>query len=237
MTNAETCARLSGISTSSLELRHFFALRKFVIRHSAVLLLSPFFALADTPLPTLPPEQRTNGKQTLSAVSPLKPLTLDCAARIESVLERPICTATIVGADGYVLTKASEVPDLDKARVRFADGRTAALREVHREARLDLVLAQAVGITGLPVVSFGASKPLTLGQWLCSTADAGQEPRIGIVSAARRAIPGTGAALGIRMDEKTPKEVKGVRIIGIASESPAEIADKLADKLIAEKVL
>ncbi len=224
MTNAETCACVSGISTLSLELRHPFALRKFVICPSAVLLLSPFFALADTPLPTLPAEQRTNGKQTLSAVSPLKPLTLDCAARIESVLERPICTATIVGADGYVLTKASEVPDLDKARVRFADGRTAALREVHREARLDLVLAQAVGITGLPVVSLGASKPLTLGQWLCSTADAGKEPRIGIVSAARRAIPGTGAALGIRMDEKTPKEVKGVRIIGIASESPAEIA-------------
>ncbi|MGV3659624.1 MAG: PDZ domain-containing protein, partial [Prosthecobacter sp.] len=35
---------------------------------------------------------------------------------------------------------------------------------------------------------------------------------------------GTGAALGIRMDEKTLQEFKGVRIIGIASGSPAEAA-------------
>lgn len=214
MTNDERCVCASGIATSS-----------FVLRHSAVfLLLSPFFAFADTPRPTLPPEQRTNGRQTLAAVTQLKPLTLECAARIESVLGRPICTATIVGAEGYVLTKASEVPDLDKVRVHFADGRSAALREVHREVKFDLVLAQAVGVTGLRTVSFGAARPLALGQWLCSTADAGMEPRIGIVSAQRRRIPGTGAALGIRMDEKTPKEVKGVRIIGIASESPAEIA-------------
>ena len=222
--NDERLAASGTVIISSLELRHSFVIRKFVICHSAVLLLSPFFALADTPRPTLPADQRTNGKQTLSAVSPLKPLTLDCTARIESVLGRPICTATIVGPDGYILTKASEVPDLDKARVRFADGRTAALREVHREVKFDLVLAQAVGVTGLRAVSFGVAKPLTLGQWLCSTADAGKEPRIGIVSAQRRRIPGDGAALGIRMDEKTPKEVKGVRIIGIASESPAEIA-------------
>jgi S1-C subfamily serine protease len=225
MKNAETCARASGISTSSFELRHSFVIRKFVIRHSAVLLLlSPFSAHAESPRPTLPPEQRTNGRQTLAAVMQLKPLTLECAARIESVLGRPICTATIVGAEGYLLTKASEVPDLGKATVRLADGRTAPLREVHRDVRLDLVLAQAVGLTGLQAVSFGAAKPLALGQWLCSTADVGKEPRIGIVSAQRRRIPGTGAALGIRMDEKTPKEVKGVRIIGIASESPAEIA-------------
>jgi len=191
---------------------------------SLLILLGAHVALADVSRPTLPADQRTNGRQTLAAVSGLKPFTLECTARIESKSARPICTATIVGTDGYILTKASEVPDLEQARIHFADGRTAALREVHRDVRLDLVLAQAVGITGLHAVTFGESKPLTLGQWLCSTADAGREPRIGIVSASRRRIPGAGAALGIRMDEKPPKEGKGVRIIGIASESPAEAA-------------
>lgn len=181
-------------------------------------------ALADSPRPTLPADQRTNGKHTLAAVEKLRPLTSACAARVESPLGRTICTATIVGEDGYVLIKASEVPDLAKARIHFADGRKADLREVRRETSLDLVLAQAVGITGLRAVSFGASRTLTQGQWLCSVADAGRETRIGIVSARPRRIPGTGAALGIRMAEKSAEGIKGVRIIGIASESPAEAA-------------
>ena len=210
-----------------------WAFSSFGIRHSAFLfLLCPLFLHADPPRPTLPPEQRTNGKHTLAAVEKLKPLTIACAARIESPLGRTICTATIVGEDGYVLIKASEVPELHKTRVKFSDGRTADLREVHRETRLDLVLAQAVGITGLRAVSFGAARPLTMGQWLCSVADAGTETRIGIVSAKFRRIPGTGAALGIRMDEKAAKDGKGVRIVGIASESPAETAGLQEDDVL-----
>ncbi len=189
---------------------------------SVLVLLSVNLLHAEDPRPTLPPEQRTNGTQTLAAVETIKPLA--CAARVESRLGRALCGATIVSADGYVLLKASEVPALDKARIYFADGRFANLREVRRETRLDLVLAQAVGLTGLRAASFAATRPLTLGQWLCSVAAMGQEPRIGTISANRRRIPGTGAALGIRMAEKSTAGDKGVRIVGIASESPAEAA-------------
>ncbi|WP_395747256.1 PDZ domain-containing protein [Prosthecobacter sp.] len=212
-------------SAAPLRLHLSFGIRSFVIRHSAFLfLLSALCTQADPPRPTLPPEQRTNGKQTLAAVEKLRPLTIACAARIESPLGRAIGTATIVGEDGYVLMKASEVPDLHKTRIKFSDGRTADLREVHRDTRLDLLLAQAVGVTGLHAVSFGSARPLVLGDWLCSVADAGAETRIGIISARHRRIPGTGAAMGIRMDEKGAKDLKGVRIIGVASESPAEAA-------------
>ncbi|HEY1053349.1 MAG TPA: PDZ domain-containing protein, partial [Prosthecobacter sp.] len=192
---------------------------------SGLLLLAAVAAQAEAPRPTLPAEQRTNGRHTLAAVTKLQPLTTACTASIENVRGGDtICTATIVGEDGYLLTKASEVPDVEKARARFADGRQVSLREVRREVRFDLLLLQAVGIGNLPAVSFGAAKPLTQGQWLCSTAEKGKEPRIGIVSARSRRIPGTGAALGIRMEEKTLQGVKGVRITGIASESPAEAA-------------
>ena len=209
------------------------AFSTFGLRHCALLLLlSPLGILADPPRATLPPEQRTNGKHTLSAVDKLKPLTIACAARIESLLGRTICTATIVGEVGYLLIKASEVPELNKIRVKFSDGRTADLREVHRETRLDLVLAQAVGISGLHVVSLGGAHSLAIGQWLCSVANAGTETRIGIVSAKFRRIPGTGAAMGIRMDEKGAKEGKGVRIISIASESPAEAAGLQEDDVL-----
>ena len=191
--------------------------------HFAMLLI-PLLLHAEPSRPTLPPEERTNGQHTLAAIEKLSPLIIDCSARVESLLGRTIGTATIVGNDGYVLMKASEVVDLQKARIKFRDGRKADLREVHREPRLDLVLAQAVGISGLHAASFAAARPLTLGQWLCSVADAGAEPRIGIVSARLRRIPGAGAALGIRMDEKSAKDGNGVRIVGIASDSPAEAA-------------
>lgn len=205
----------------------------FGLRHSAFLvLLIPLLIRADPPRLPLPQEDRTNGKHTLAAVERLKPLTIACAARIESPLGRTICTATIVGEDGYVLIKASEVPELHKTRIKFSDGRTADLREVHRETRLDLVLAQAVGITGLRAVSFGGAHSLGLGQWLCSVADAGKETRIGIVSAKFRRIPGEGAAMGIRMDVKASKDGKGVRIVGIASESPAEAAGLQEDDIL-----
>lgn len=192
------------------------------------LLGGPLMARAEAPRPTLPQEQRTNGRQTLAAVDRLQPLTTACTASIENARGgRAVCTATIVGEDGYLLSKASELPELAKVRARFADGRTAPLREVKRDVRLDLILMQAVGVTGLRAVSFGAAKPLALGQWLCSAAVEGKEPRIGVVSARARRIPGTGAALGIRMDEKAPMGGKGVRIVGIASESPAEAAGLL----------
>lgn len=214
MPNVEPRARDGAGLYLSFDLRHF----------AALFLLGPLLAFADSPRPTLPPDQRTNGRQTLGAVEVLKPFTTACAAKIESVLGRAICSATIVGEDGYVLMKASEVPELAKTHILFTDGRKAGLREVRRDARLDLLLAQAVGISGLHAASFGAARPLTMGQWLCSVANSGKETRIGIVSARPRRIPGTGAALGIRMDEKPAKVAKGVRVVGIASDSPAEDA-------------
>lgn len=198
----------------------------------AALAVSALMAVAEPARPTLPVEDRTNGQQTVAALDKLVPTVLACAARIESLLGRPVCEATIVGEDGYVLTKASEVPEIEKVRVKFANGRTAELREIRREVRFDLVLAQAVGVTGLKVANFGSTRSLTHGQWLCSTAGEKLEPRIGIVSANRRRIPGLGAALGVRMDEKEPKNVKGVRIVSIASDSPAEAAGLLAEDVI-----
>jgi S1-C subfamily serine protease len=197
-----------------------------------VCLLGAVNVIAEPARPTLPAEERTNGRQTVAALEKLASVSLACAARIESLLGRPVCEATIVGEDGYVLTKASEVPEIEKVRVKFANGRTSELREIRREVRFDLVLAQAVGVTGLRAANFGGTRSLTHGQWLCSTAGEKLEPRIGIVSANRRRIPGLGAALGVRMDEKEPKDVKGVRIVSIATDSPAEAAGLLADDVI-----
>jgi S1-C subfamily serine protease len=214
------------MATSETSPRAFrWLLLAFVILHSP-------FLIADSARPTLPAEQRTNGKQTLAAVSKVAQPVLACSARIESLLGRPVCAATVVGIDGYILTKASEVPELEKVRLKLRDGRTAELREIHREPRFDLVLAQAVGLSKLQAANFGATRSLSHGQWLCGSSGTSLEPRIGIISANRRHVPGFGPALGIRMDERAPKNTKGVRLLSIAADSPAEAAGLEADDIL-----
>lgn len=224
MTNAKAGARAFTRVNLASETCDFPGIRNFIIGHLALVIFTTS-VVAELSRPTLPPEERTNGRLTLTSVKKLMPFTVACAARIESLLGRSLSTATVVGEDGYVLLKASEVPDLAKVRIHFNDGRKADLREVHRDAGLDLLLAQAIGVTGLRAATFSAAaKHLAAGQWLCSVAVAGKEERIGVVSAKTRRILGSGAAMGIRMDEKSTKDGKGVRILGIASDSPAEEA-------------
>ncbi|MBK8092425.1 MAG: serine protease [Verrucomicrobiaceae bacterium] len=186
-------------------------------------------ASAELSRPTLVPEQRTNGAETLLAIGKMAPEALHCAARIESLLGRDICAATLVSEDGYLLTKASDVPDVEAVRLRLSDGRSANLREVHRDTRLDLLLAHAAGITAARSATFGPSRTLSVGQWLCGQGEDDKhvsQAHLGVLSAARRRIPGNGAAMGIQMEESSAgaSARPGVRLLSIAADSPAEEA-------------
>ncbi|MCA1963259.1 MAG: PDZ domain-containing protein [Prosthecobacter sp.] len=175
------------------------------------------------PRAPLPPEERTNGAQELGKIQPALPIVRASAAQILSAKGRPLATAVWVGADGYFLTKASETPELEDCRIRWADGKSAAIRQIHRLPSLDLALAQAIGVTGVSPAHFTATAPQPpYGQWLAAPTHGGQEMRIGVISAQPRKIPGLGPAMGIRMDEKTA--LGGVRITGIAEDSPAAAA-------------
>ena len=57
---------------------------------------------------------------------------------------------------------------------------------------------------------------------------------MGVFSAQKRPIKGYGAAIGVRMDDKTPAELKGVRIIGVAEDSPAASAGLQANDIMLE---
>ncbi len=178
---------------------------------------------ADT-RPQLTNDERTNGNQILAAVEPTLPAASASVAQIENSRGKPVATAVWVGSDGYFLTKASEVPELEKHRIRWEKDKTAAIREIRRLSPHDLVLAQAVSVQGLKPVKFETTTPETAyGQWLAAPVKGGREIRIGVVSAQRRRIQGFGAAMGIRMDDE-PSKTPGVRISGMAEESPAALA-------------
>jgi S1-C subfamily serine protease len=142
-----------------------------------------------------------------------------------------LSTASWVGSEGYFLTKASDTPKLERCKILIRPKVTVAIREIHRSAVHDLVLAQAVGVSGLPALSFESKvRPARYGQWLVAPVKGGQSVRIGVVSARCRKILGGGAAMGVRMDEKTTG--KGVRIAGIAEDSPAAAVGLLEDDVL-----
>lgn len=186
------------------------------------------------PRAPLTPDERTNGAQTLAAIDAIALQAKAGVALIVNDKDRILTTATWVGRDGYFLTKASDAPMLEKSRIRWGEKQSAAIREIHRSVIHDLVLAQAVGVTGVKAVTFDTKpRPVAYGQWLASPVKGGKEMKIGVMSAQRRQIRGDGAAIGVRMDETTTKG-GGVRIVSIAEDSPAAAAGLRSDDVLIE---
>lgn len=197
-------------------------------RFLSSLLILPFLLLAQTVSAELKapltPDEMTNGKATLAPLTDLEKRIASSVGLICDKGKKPLATATWVGKEGYFITKASEVPRLNECLVKWA-GSEARVREVRRDVRYDLVLGQAIRPEA-PVtpLAFDPSKHLSFGQWLAAPAR-GQTMKIGVVSAKRRPIKGFGAAIGVRMDNHPGNaKGKGVRILGVAEESPAEAA-------------
>ncbi len=198
---------------------------------AGLFLLFLSLAQADT-RPTLSQEERTNGAHILGGVQTTLPAARAAVGQIKDAKGKAVSTAVWVGSDGYFLTKASEVPELEKHRIHWAKDKSAAIREIQRLNAHDLVLAQAVGVSGVTPVKFEMSNTKTAyGQWLAAPVKGGSEIRIGVISAQPRKIQGFGAAMGIRMDEQ-PSRIPGVRITGLAEESPAAAAGLKAGDLI-----
>lgn len=193
-----------------------------------------FLTAQAEPRAPLRAEEFTNGQETMTPLKGLQQKVSACTALLMNQKGQPVGTATWVGEDGYLITKASEVPHVEDCTVRWGQGREAPLREIRRDVKNDLVLAHAPNVTGVTPARFVPSASLTLGQWIVSPAKASRL-KIGVMSAQRRSIKGFGAAIGVRMDDRpASKEGAGVRIIGIAEDSPAAAAGLQAGDVMLE---
>jgi serine protease Do len=101
---------------------------------------------------------------------------------------------TVVGADGWVLTKASEVwlaeerKPKGKVVCRLRDGRDLEARVVGLEEAYDLLLLK-VEAKGLTPVEWRPSTTAVVGNWV-ATPGAGADPlAVGVVSVATRKLP------------------------------------------------
>ncbi len=191
--------------------------------------------------PRLPlrPEERTNGAESLSGLDFSAAQARRNVAKITNLTGRYMIAGTWLDKNGYLVTKASELPHSSLAMVQGAGEQTFKLREIRRDPLLDLVLMQVVGFkpeVNLSPEMLAAPQTPTFGQWLASPTDGGDAFRIGVLSAQRRKIPGMGAAIGVRMESANAKEKskKGVRILGVAEDSPAAAAGLRTDDVLLE---
>lgn len=162
-------------------------------------------------------------KHHLSALAEWRPLVAKARQSTVRVLKknRQVALATVVSADGYALTKASEVEEGD-IEVEFGDGRIVSAKVVDQMKAYDLALIK-LEATGLLAAKF-ADTDTPVGT-LIAAVSTGEDPTgLGIISVAARSLDERSKGfLGISMDrENSP--AKGVRIGEIIPGGAAERA-------------
>ncbi|MEI6535366.1 MAG: PDZ domain-containing protein, partial [Verrucomicrobiaceae bacterium] len=194
-----------------------------------------FFLAASFSMPAenvLPDEQRTNGAETLKAASVVQSRASANTVVIGESRETGPQMGVVVADDGYVLTKSREPGENKTWRVWWSDGSQAEARVVKGDEKLGVALLK-VERKGLTAVSWGDSRPLSHGQWLCCLANQIKDLRIGVLSAKRRAIPNSGAVMGVRFGP-SEKDDEGVIVEEVAKEGPAHKAGLRANDLLVE---
>jgi serine protease Do len=142
---------------------------------------------------------------------------------------------TIVAADGWIVTKASELTG--KIVCRLKDGEEYPAKVVGEEKEFDLAMLK-IDAEDLKPVEWEDSKAATVGRWVASVAPAADPVAIGVVSVATRKFkPGdqppkdnlaAAGWLGVSLGDDT----RGVRITSIEPKGPADKAGLMKDDVV-----
>ncbi len=190
------------------------------------LLLAPSAASAQR---NLLPNLFKSGDKTRSAFASV---VADAAAATAEILcdGKVRCLGTVVEADGYIITKASELEG-GKIECKLA-GKTLLAKVVGVKNDVDLALLK-VEAKDLKPAPWASKAAADVGSWLASVS-AGKEPlAVGVVSVPQRAIPKQPGALGIQrkiVDGKEP--TKEAQIGTIYPNSAAAAAGLKVDDII-----
>ncbi|HBO43979.1 MAG TPA: hypothetical protein DD670_08615, partial [Planctomycetaceae bacterium] len=115
-----------------------------------------------------------------------------CVVRIRCD-KKDVALGTIVGPDGWILTKASELKG--RVVVRLADGRELEARTIGVVGQFDLAMLK-IDAVDLPNIEWGLTDP-KVGQWVAVPGLDKDPLAIGVVSTPRRAIPAARGLLGV----------------------------------------
>ncbi len=193
---------------------------------AAFALLAALLALpASADRSMLRPEQLTQGEQTRQAFA-----SVAAAARRSTVAiyrsGEHAAMGAIVSADGYILTKASELRGQITCRLPGGRRLDATIVGVQRDHDLALL---KVGAKGLKPVEWTEGPGPQVGDWVASVGMGEAPLAVGVLSVQRRAIPARNGVLGIRMGDVTDE---GVKVAQVFPGSGAAKAGLQVDDLI-----
>jgi len=146
--------------------------------------------------------------------------------------DRPAALGTIVRADGWIITKASQVMDAKSIRVRLtrgADTTDLSAKLIGVAPLTDLAMLK-IDAHDLTPVTFDENKDVLVGQWV-ATVGTGRDPiSLGVVSVGIRKIPYRNAVMGITLQQIDD----GVRVRDVTAKSGAEKAGiEVGDVIVA----
>lgn len=164
-------------------------------------------------------------------LTPFKPLVASVNAATVRVLcdDKDAALGTIVGADGLILTKASELRGA--VAVKLGDGSLldAEIVSVHKPTDLALI---KIDMKGLKAVAFADSRKIPTGNWLAAAGLGTTPTAVGIVSVTTRNLSGADAKdtlnqnrgfLGILLSREEEAD-GGVRVDGFPPDGPSGAA-------------
>lgn len=167
--------------------------------------------------------QKTN-PQVLAAFRDVVAKPAQSTVRVLSD-DKEVALGTIVAADGWILTKASELKGKIKCKLR--DGRELAARVMGIHEPFDLAMLK-IDASGLKTVSWIDSKIATVGDWVAATGTGDEPLAIGVISVATRSLtvkgaltpanPANSGYLGVGLESSDGK----VKVGQVMSGTPAE---------------
>jgi serine protease Do len=144
-----------------------------------------------------------------------------------------VAYGTVVAADGYVLTKASELTRESEltgdVTVLLRDGteKAALIVGVAEDHDLAMLKIDATGLT--PVRWAAAKQPTTVGEWVVTPGMNDAPAAVGVLSVGRRKIPPRNGLLGVALADGAG----GAKVMQVIPDSPAEKAGIHVDDVIA----
>lgn len=157
--------------------------------------------------PSLPTDERTNGKSLRSAFSPQQQVLQQSSAVLYDGW-RSFNYGVVVSEDGYILAKESEISARENLSLRVGDKKYSEVRVVAKNPRWDVALLK-VDAVDLQPISWAKSSELAQGSWVVANGVTSRNARrinVGIISAKSREVNGLApVVLGIQFtnDENT----------------------------------
>jgi serine protease Do len=185
-----------------------------------VLCYSPFASLSAEELTKLPRTLRANGSETLSSIKTALEDRIQASTVAILDGDKVVALGTIVGKEGLVVTKASELGW--QTSVRLPAGEEVVPESVSVNDENDIALLR-LGRTLSGGLKRSVTDEISRGRFLVSPGSSRMRLKIGIVGADQRAVKRVGGALGVGLGGEGVS-VGGVEVSKIFEDTAAERA-------------